>query len=155
MKKKILYVLLSCFSILGTTVCYAQSNDNQLAKECAKESKMKYVHSMEEAQKMAYQKKKPIFFNCYAEWAGPCMAMDRFVFSDQEFADYMDKNFIMRSTVFLIAENTMITVDVQNVGITEIMRITVKKQIVSAGNCIGFDPVAGQNGVLHAIIAYK
>ena len=53
----------------------------------------------------------------------------------------MDKNFIMRSTVFLIAENTMITVDVQNVGITEIMRITVKKQIVSAGNCIGFDPV--------------
>jgi hypothetical protein len=67
----------------------------------------------------------------------------------------MDKNFIMRSTVFLIAENTMITVDVQNVGITEIMRITVKKQIVSAGNCIGFDPVAGQNGVLHAIIAYK
>ena len=39
--------------------------------------------------------------------------------------------------------------------LTEIMRITVKKQIVSAGNCIGFDPVAGQNGVLHAIIAYK
>ena len=75
--------------------------------------------------------------------------------SDFVIAVNMDKNFIMRSTVFLIAENTMITVDVQNVGITEIMRITVKKQIVSAGNCIGFDPVAGQNGVLHAIIAYK
>ena len=48
-----------------------------------------------------------------------------------------------------------ILVDDLDVGITEIMRITVKKQIVSAGNCIGFDPVAGQNGVLHAIIAYK
>ena len=94
MKKRILYALLCCFSFLGTTMCQAQSNDNQLAKECAKESKMKYVHSMEEAQKLAYQKKKPIFFNCYAEWAGPCMAMDRFVFSNQEFADYMDKNFI-------------------------------------------------------------
>ena len=64
-------------------------------------------------------------------------------------------SFTAVSYTHLIAENTMITVDVQNVGITEIMRITVKQQIVSAGNCIGFDPVAGQNGVLHAIIAYK
>lgn len=50
------------------------------------------------------------------------------IVSDFVIAVNMDKNFIMRSTVFLIAENTMITVDVQNVGITEIMRITVKNR---------------------------
>lgn len=48
--------------------------------------------------------------------------------SDFVIAVNMDKNLIMCGSVFLIAENTMITVDVQNVGITEIMRITVKNR---------------------------
>ena len=38
--------------------------------------------------------KKPIFFNCFADWAIPCHGMNKYVFSDAEFADYMNRNFV-------------------------------------------------------------
>lgn len=56
--------------------------------------KMKYVYSLEEAIKKAKREKKPIFFNCYADWAHPCHEMDRRVFSDENFAEWMDKHFV-------------------------------------------------------------
>lgn len=56
--------------------------------------KMKYVYSFEEALAKARQTKKPIFFNCFADWARPCHGMNGMVFSDQAFCDWMDKNFV-------------------------------------------------------------
>ena len=56
--------------------------------------KMNYVYSFEEALKRAKEEKKLIFFNCFADWAVPCHQMNKAVFSDQKFCDYMDKHFV-------------------------------------------------------------
>ena len=56
--------------------------------------KMKYVYTLEEALSKAHQTGKPIFFNCFADWARPCHGMNGQVFSDQKFCDWMDKNFV-------------------------------------------------------------
>lgn len=65
-----------------------------LAQEEREEVKMKYVYSYEEALKKAKQENKLIFFNCFADWAHPCHGMNQKVFSNQEFADWMDKHFV-------------------------------------------------------------
>lgn len=56
--------------------------------------KMKYVYSFEEALGKARQTGKPIFFNCFADWARPCHGMNGQVFSNQAFCDWLDKNFV-------------------------------------------------------------
>ena len=56
--------------------------------------KMKYVYSFEEALKKAREVNKPIFVNCFADWAVPCHGMNQLVFSDQQFADWMDRHFV-------------------------------------------------------------
>lgn len=56
--------------------------------------KMNYVYSLDEAMKMAKKKKKLIFFNCFVDWAVPCHGMNQKVFSNQEFCDWMDANFV-------------------------------------------------------------
>ena len=56
--------------------------------------KIKYVYSFEEALTQAKEKNKLIFFNCFADWAVACHSMNKSVFTDQEFADWMDKNFV-------------------------------------------------------------
>lgn len=81
--------------LLGSMGCgytlHAQENATEVTTET---SKVNYVYSMEEAQKLAYQKKKLIFVNCYAKWALPCVGMNQYVFGNQEFAEYMNKTFI-------------------------------------------------------------
>lgn len=56
--------------------------------------KMNYVYSFEEALKRSKQEGKPIFFNCFADWAVPCHTMNQVVFSDAKFCDYMNKHFV-------------------------------------------------------------
>ena len=56
--------------------------------------KMKYIYSFEEALKKAREVNKPIFVNCFADWAVPCHGMNQLVFSDQQFADWMDRHFV-------------------------------------------------------------
>ena len=51
---------------------------------------MKDIYSFEEALKKAREVNKPIFVNCFADWAVPCHGMNQLVFSDQQFADWMD-----------------------------------------------------------------
>lgn len=58
------------------------------------ESKMVYVKSFDHAIAVSKKEKKPIFANFHASWAGPCLSMDAFVFSDEDFAKFMDKNFV-------------------------------------------------------------
>ena len=54
--------------------------------------KMKYIYSFEEALKKAREVNKPIFVNCFADWAVPCHGMNQLVFSDQQFADCRDQH---------------------------------------------------------------
>ena len=56
--------------------------------------KMKYVYSFEEALKKAREVNKPIFVNWFADWAVPCHGMNQYVFSNEEFAKWMDEHFV-------------------------------------------------------------
>lgn len=86
--KRMLIVLL----VLGMVVSgKAQSVYGDEAKA---DVGMKYVYSFEEALKKAKAEHRLIFFNCFADWAIPCHAMNKLVFSDQNFADWMDKRFV-------------------------------------------------------------
>lgn len=83
-------LIFSCLLFLGN-ICHAQSMYGDIVKA---DVKMKYVYSFEEALQKARETKKPIFFNCFADWAVPCHGMNKLVFSDQAFADWMDKHFV-------------------------------------------------------------
>ena len=91
MKKFVLVLNFVCFLALGIFAQSMYGNDADAAKASVK---MKYVYSFEEALKKAKQENKLIFFNCFADWAVPCHSMNKLVFSDQEFADWMDKHFV-------------------------------------------------------------
>ena len=56
--------------------------------------KMKYIYSFEEALKKAREVNKPIFVNCFADWAVPCHGMNQLVFSHQQIRDWMDLSLI-------------------------------------------------------------
>lgn len=87
--KKLVFVLnFVCLFALGVR---AQSMYGDAVKA---DVKMKYVSSFEEALKKAREEKKLIFFNCFADWAVPCHAMNQLVFSDQAFADWMEQHFV-------------------------------------------------------------
>lgn len=88
MKKLIL--LFSCLVLLWN-IGLGQSMYGDAAKA---DVKMKYVYSFEEALEKSKKEKKLIFFNCFADWALPCHGMNKQVFSDQKFADWMDKHFV-------------------------------------------------------------
>ena len=49
----------------------------------------------------------------------------------------------------------MVTVDDHNIGIAEVTVISVDKLIVSSGNSVRADAVAGEDGILHAIVAER
>lgn len=57
-------------------------------------TKPQYVYSLEEALSKAKRERKPIFFNCYANWVLPCRSMEQFVFTNKEFSDFLNKNFV-------------------------------------------------------------
>lgn len=90
------WLLAACLCLLPLAPCSGQTQTAAPAGTSDKAApvKMNYVYSMEEAQRLSYQKKKPIFFNCYAGWAAPCQAMDLYVFNDEAFCAYMDKHFV-------------------------------------------------------------
>jgi thioredoxin-related protein len=73
---------------------YAQVEQSIYGDAAKADVKMNYVYTLEEAFKEARQTKKPIFINFFADWAIPCHGMNKEVFSDVAFCDYMDKNFV-------------------------------------------------------------
>lgn len=87
-------ILLLLLGWLGTSTLYAQPGESMYGDRVKVDVKMKYVYSFEEALKEAKQQKKYIFFNSFADWAMPCHAMNRYVFSNQAFCDYMNKTFV-------------------------------------------------------------
>ena len=92
MKLKVLTLLTVC--LLASWTGYAQNRQREMYGDETREVKMNYVHSLEQACKDAYRQKKLIFVNCHADWAAPCLGMNQFVFSDEEFCRYMDKTFV-------------------------------------------------------------
>lgn len=92
MKKIIL--LINVFVLCAVLGSYAQLGESMYGDRAKADVKMKYVYSFEEALKKAKEEHKLIFFNCFADWAIPCHAMNKAVFSNQEFADWMDKHFV-------------------------------------------------------------
>ena len=97
MQLKKIIVTMGVGLVLGSAplvATYAQQGPSMYGDAVKADVKMKYVYSFGEALKLAKQEIKLIFFNCFADWAVPCHAMNNAVFSDQEFCDYMDKHFI-------------------------------------------------------------
>lgn len=85
---------------------HAQQAESVYGDAVKAEVKMNYVYTMEEAFKKARKLNKPIFFNCFADWAMPCHLMNKAVFSDREFCDYMDKHFVNLFIDVTQGENT-------------------------------------------------
>ncbi|MEM9920046.1 MAG: thioredoxin fold domain-containing protein [Bacteroidota bacterium] len=56
------------------------------------EGKINWV-SLEEAQKLTKKEPKKLLVDVYTAWCGPCKMMDRFTFSDDKVADYVNENF--------------------------------------------------------------
>lgn len=73
---------------------FAQQPESVYGDKVKFDVRMKYVYSLEEATGLAIESGKPIFVNCFADWAVPCHGMNKHVFSNQEFADYMEQNFV-------------------------------------------------------------
>ncbi len=85
------FVLLVLCLFAGQKFLCAQSVYGDAVKANVK---MKYVYSLDEAFKLAKKENKLIFCNCFEDWALPCHGMNKKVFSNQEFADWMDEHFI-------------------------------------------------------------
>ncbi|MEG2555231.1 MAG: DUF255 domain-containing protein [Odoribacter sp.] len=89
--KKIVLVLCVLFLVGGSSFAQNESMYGEVVKA---DVKMKYVYSFEEALRKSREEKKPIFFNCFADWAIPCHSMNKAVFNDAAFAKWMDQHFV-------------------------------------------------------------
>ena len=79
MVRYLVILLLSCFF-------------SSLSAKEKKDSSLQYHTTLAEALKESTQKKKPIFFNCYADWSGACHLMDSVVLADPELVAYIKKH---------------------------------------------------------------
>ncbi len=94
MKKLFKLFALAALLLVPCAKGVAQQGESVYGDVVKADVKMNYVYTMEEALRQAHLQNKPIFFNCFADWAVPCHAMNKEVFSNQEFCDYMNKNFV-------------------------------------------------------------
>ncbi|MDE7374549.1 MAG: thioredoxin family protein, partial [Odoribacter sp.] len=63
------------------------------AKEEKREG-IRYCTTLEEAVRQAKREHKPIFFNCYADWAIASVLMDSVVLAEPELASFIGKHFV-------------------------------------------------------------
>lgn len=90
---KFLFLFIA-FVCLHVSAGFAQEPESIYGDAVKADVKMKYVYSYEEALKLAKEQNKLIFFNCFVDWALPCHGMNKYVFNNQEFCDYMNEKFI-------------------------------------------------------------
>ncbi len=81
-------------SILLLSISFVAISQSMYGDQVKADVKMKYVYSFEEALEKSKKENKPIFFNCFADWVLTCHGMNLYVFSDQDFADWCDENFV-------------------------------------------------------------
>lgn len=74
----------------------------------AQEDGVQFLHSWEEALDASKRSGKPIFLDAYTTWCAPCMAMDEYVFSKKEVADFMEAHFVAVKLDMENAANTPI-----------------------------------------------
>ena len=84
-------LLLLC---LGMAAGHAQTGKSVYGDQVKADVKMNYVYDFDEALRLAREQNKPVFFNCFVDWAVPCHGMNKYVFSDQAFCDFMNKTFV-------------------------------------------------------------
>ena len=72
----------------------AQQKMSMYGPEAMVQVNVNYVYSLEEALKQAKAQRRPIFFHSFADWAVPCHAMNKHVFANDQFADYLNRNFV-------------------------------------------------------------
>ena len=94
MKRQLIGLLALMASAWACIPACAQLEHSVYGDVVKADVKMNYVYTMEEAFSLARQTKKPIFINFFADWAIPCHGMNKEVFSDADFCDYMDKHFV-------------------------------------------------------------
>ena len=96
--KRICTLVLALFAAFGFYVPTASAQQGPSTYEWAepyrKEVKMNYVYSLEDALKLARKAKKPIFVNCFEDWAVPCHLGNHYFFSNEELCKWMDENFV-------------------------------------------------------------
>lgn len=88
--KSIYSLILSIALLLTITATVGATNP----QDSIPPVQMKYVESFDKAIEISEKTKKPIFINCYAAWALPCVGMDQVVFNNKPFAQWMDKHFV-------------------------------------------------------------
>lgn len=86
--KKIVFLLVGLFCM------YAVKGQSMYGDQVKFDVKVTYLDSFEEALAQARAQNKLIFFNCFADWAVPCHAMNNTVFSDAAFAKWLNDNFV-------------------------------------------------------------
>lgn len=92
--RTIRYIITLAVFLAAAATASAQQETSIYGDAAKADVRMRYVYTLEEAFKQAREQKKPIFFNCFADWAVPCHGMNKQVFSDQEFCDYMAEHFV-------------------------------------------------------------
>lgn len=78
-------------SVLLILLCLTLSTG--WAKE-KKNKRIQYYTTLEEAMQQASRVHKPIFFNCYAGWAGPSILMDSVVLADPGLVAFIGRHFV-------------------------------------------------------------
>ena len=81
-------------SVSVSTPACAQLEHSVYGDVVKADVKMNYVYTFEEAFSRARKEQKPVFVNFFADWAIPCHGMNKEVFSNAEFCNYMDKHFV-------------------------------------------------------------
>lgn len=96
------FVLIFC-CLFCYTVLFAQEQDSHLVWEKS------YKRALKKAKK---ENKKVLIYFTGSDWCGPCITLDRDLFSDKKFIDLANNNFILYKADFPRNED-LVTKDVK------------------------------------------
>lgn len=86
--------LVLCCWLMATAATAQPQDTREYFGDTARFSALPELNDLSQAQAEARRTKKPIFVNCYAAWARPCVGMDQYVFSNTDFARWVSERFV-------------------------------------------------------------